>query len=132
MWRNVIPYAEGLCRCLAPDLIGMGERGKSLRYAYKCKDRADYLDAWFDALDLRDIILVVHDLCDLGVVKINQISDYLKGSRGPWLFAAVALLGEVHQNVSVARTVKFAPAYKILSSQFLANIINRNAKPPSY
>ena len=61
MWRNVIPYAESLCRCLAPDLIGMGQSGKSLRYAYKFKDQADYLDAWFDAMDLRDIILVVHD-----------------------------------------------------------------------
>jgi haloalkane dehalogenase len=61
MWRNVISYAEGLCRCLAPDLIGMGQSGKSLRYAYKFKDQADYLDAWFNALDLRDIILVAHD-----------------------------------------------------------------------
>ena len=32
MWRNVIPYAGGLCRCLAPDLIGMGQSDKSLRY----------------------------------------------------------------------------------------------------
>lgn len=61
MWRNVIPYAQGNNRCLAPDLIGMGQSGKSLRYAYKYLDHAKYLDAWFDELALENIILVVHD-----------------------------------------------------------------------
>jgi hypothetical protein len=27
--RNVIPHVEGGSRCLAPDLIGMGESGKA-------------------------------------------------------------------------------------------------------
>lgn len=39
----------------------MGQSGKSLRYAYQFTDHADYLDAWFDTLDLQDIILVVDD-----------------------------------------------------------------------
>lgn len=25
LWRNVIPHLEGLGRCIAPDLIGMGD-----------------------------------------------------------------------------------------------------------
>jgi haloalkane dehalogenase len=25
LWRNVIPHLESLGRCIAPDLIGMGE-----------------------------------------------------------------------------------------------------------
>jgi pimeloyl-ACP methyl ester carboxylesterase len=29
LWRNVIPYVSGLGRCLAPDLVGMGQSGKS-------------------------------------------------------------------------------------------------------
>src|SRR5713101_5465994 len=29
LWRNIIPHLEGLGRCLAPDLIGMGQSGKS-------------------------------------------------------------------------------------------------------
>jgi haloalkane dehalogenase len=61
IWRNVLPYAEKLGRCLAPDLIGMGQSGKSPRYAYKFLDQAAYLDAWFEALDLHDIIFVIHD-----------------------------------------------------------------------
>jgi len=28
LWRNVIPHVSGQTRCLAPDLIGMGESGK--------------------------------------------------------------------------------------------------------
>src|SRR5260370_38291246 len=28
LWRNIIPYLEGLGRCIAPDLIGMGDSRK--------------------------------------------------------------------------------------------------------
>ena len=27
LWRNIIPHTEGIARCLAPDLIGMGQSG---------------------------------------------------------------------------------------------------------
>ncbi len=62
LWRNVIPAVDGLGRCLAPDLIGMGDSGKSGDGSYRFVDHARYLDAWFDAMDLGDrIVLVVHD-----------------------------------------------------------------------
>ena len=28
LWRNIIPLVAGKARCIAPDLIGMGESGK--------------------------------------------------------------------------------------------------------
>ena len=28
LWRNVMPHLEGLGRCIAPDLIGMGDSEK--------------------------------------------------------------------------------------------------------
>ncbi len=28
LWRNIIPHVEHLGRCIAPDLIGMGDSGK--------------------------------------------------------------------------------------------------------
>ncbi|WP_336215333.1 haloalkane dehalogenase [Nonomuraea sp. LPB2021202275-12-8] len=59
LWRNVIP-AVGRGRRLAPDLIGMGESGKP-DIAYTFADQARYLDAWFDALELDDVVLVGHD-----------------------------------------------------------------------
>jgi haloalkane dehalogenase len=61
LWRNVIPHVEGGARCLAPDLIGMGRSGKAPAGSYRFVDHARYLDAWFDALALRDVTLVVHD-----------------------------------------------------------------------
>ncbi len=62
LWRNVLPEVEGGARCLAPDLIGMGESGDAPGGAYRFVDHAKYLDAWFDALDLsQDVVLVGHD-----------------------------------------------------------------------
>jgi len=61
LWRHVIPHVEGLARCLAPDLIGMGASGKAPGGRYRFIDHARYLDAWFDALGLEDVVLVGHD-----------------------------------------------------------------------
>jgi haloalkane dehalogenase len=62
LWRNVIPHVEGRGRCLAPDLIGMGDSGKNPTGSYRLVDHARYLDAWFEALGLnKNVTLVVHD-----------------------------------------------------------------------
>jgi haloalkane dehalogenase len=62
LWRNVIPPVARRHRCLAPDLIGMGESGKNPTGSYRFHDHARYLDAWFEALGLNQrVALVVHD-----------------------------------------------------------------------
>jgi haloalkane dehalogenase len=61
LWRNVIPELDGVGRCLAPDLIGMGRSGKAAGGRYRLTDHARYLDAWLESLDLRRVTLVVHD-----------------------------------------------------------------------
>ena len=62
LWRNVMPHVAGAHRCLAPDLVGMGESGKAPAGSYRFADHARYLDAWFDALGLTSgVTLVVHD-----------------------------------------------------------------------
>ena len=62
LWRHIIPEVEGAARCLAPDLVGMGQSGKAPSGSYRFLDHARYLDAWFDAMGLtRDVTLVVHD-----------------------------------------------------------------------
>ena len=61
LWRNIIPHLTGMGRCLAPDLIGMGRSGKAPNGSYRFVDHVRYLDAWFDALGVRDATLVVHD-----------------------------------------------------------------------
>jgi hypothetical protein len=52
LWRNIIPYVSEYGRCLAPDLVGMGQSGKSPGNTYRFVDHARYLDAWFDALNI--------------------------------------------------------------------------------
>ncbi len=62
LWRNIIPHVASLGRCLAPDLPGMGASGPMPGGGYRFADHARYLDAWFEALDLQDkVILVLHD-----------------------------------------------------------------------
>lgn len=62
LWRNVIPHLAELGRCLAPDLVGMGESGRTPDGSYRFVDHARYLDGWFDALGLkRNVTLVIHD-----------------------------------------------------------------------
>jgi haloalkane dehalogenase len=60
LWRHILPVTGASGRCLAPDLIGMGESGKP-DIAYSFDDHARYLDAWFDALALDRVVLVGHD-----------------------------------------------------------------------
>ena len=62
LWRNIIPYVGDVGRCLAPDLVGMGQSGKSAEGAYRFADHVKYIDAWFEALDLTsEVTLVLHD-----------------------------------------------------------------------
>src|SRR5215467_709777 len=80
LWRNVIPHVERVARCLAPDLIGMGESGKAAGGSYRFIDHARYLDAWFEALGLtRGAILVVHDWGSaLGFHRAAQHPEQIK------------------------------------------------------
>ena len=65
LWRDVLPELDGLGRCLAPDLIGMGDSAKLAdddqgRYTFAC--HREFLDAFLDAVGVRqDVTLVVHD-----------------------------------------------------------------------
>ncbi|MFV2001294.1 MAG: haloalkane dehalogenase [Acidimicrobiia bacterium] len=65
LWRNVIPHLSGSYRCIAPDLIGMGESEKlphSGPESYRFVEHREFLDALLDSLDLGDrVTLVIHD-----------------------------------------------------------------------
>lgn len=62
LWRNIIPWLSKHRRCLAPDLAGMGQSGKSPDKRYQFTDHVAYLDAWFEAVGLKkNIVLVLHD-----------------------------------------------------------------------
>jgi len=65
LWREIIPYAQNFGRCIAPDLIGMGDSEKILQSgsdSYTFVENRRYLDAFLDQLGVRDrVTFVVHD-----------------------------------------------------------------------
>lgn len=62
LWRNVIPHVAPFARCLAPDLVGMGDSEQAPAGSYRFADHAHYLDAWFERMGLnRNVTLVCHD-----------------------------------------------------------------------
>jgi pimeloyl-ACP methyl ester carboxylesterase len=65
LWRNIIPHVQELGRCIAPDLIGMGDSEKlsdSGPGSYTFVEHRRYLDALLEMLGVyRRVTLVVHD-----------------------------------------------------------------------
>ncbi|MEZ2440259.1 haloalkane dehalogenase [Chitinophaga sp. RCC_12] len=63
IWRNIIPYVEGLGRCIAPDLMGMGDSDKfSDSASYTLAQNQQYVDALLDILNVRkNVVFVGHD-----------------------------------------------------------------------
>jgi haloalkane dehalogenase len=60
LWRNVIPHIAPRMRCIAPDLIGFGDSDKP-NILYRVEDHARYLQAFIEALQLNDVVLILHD-----------------------------------------------------------------------
>ncbi|MBI09034.1 MAG: haloalkane dehalogenase [Rhodospirillaceae bacterium] len=65
LWRNIMPHLADRARCIAPDLIGMGDSDKlpnSGPDRYTFVEHRDYLDGFFATMGLTDkVTLVVHD-----------------------------------------------------------------------
>ncbi len=65
LWRNVIPHLEDQGRCIAVDLIGMGDSDKlddTGPASYSYKEHREYLFAAWEALNVTDrVTLVIHD-----------------------------------------------------------------------
>jgi len=84
LWRKIIPRCTGLGRCLAPDLIGMGDSDKlptSGPGSYTLGEHRRYLDAWFEKLGLtKNVTLIVHDWGSvLGFDWARRHPDAVKG-----------------------------------------------------
>jgi haloalkane dehalogenase len=99
LWRNVLPHLEALGRCIAPDLIGMGDSDKlsdSGPGSYRFVEHRRYLDALLEALDVRErVTLVVHDWGSaLGFDWANRHRNAVKGIA--FMEAIVAPQGSDH------------------------------------
>ncbi len=60
LWRNIIPHVSALGRAIAPDLIGMGKSEK-IDSDYRFFDHYEYVQAFIEKMDLKNITLVIHD-----------------------------------------------------------------------
>ncbi|OLS29014.1 MAG: Haloalkane dehalogenase [Candidatus Heimdallarchaeota archaeon LC_2] len=78
LWRNIIPYLSNSARCIAPDLIGMGQSDKpDIDYGFH--DSYEYLDGFISELGLENITLVIHDWgSGLGFHYANMHRDNIK------------------------------------------------------
>ena len=84
LWRNVIPHLESSGRCIAPDLIGMGDSDKleeSGPKSYRFVEHRAYLDALLEKLGVTDrVTFVIHDWgSSLGFDWARRHPDRIKG-----------------------------------------------------
>jgi haloalkane dehalogenase len=85
LWRNVMPEVAGLGRCVAPDLIGMGDSEKleqAGRDTYRFATHRQFLWGFIDAVIGRGspIVLIVHDWGSaLGFDWANRHRDRVAG-----------------------------------------------------
>jgi haloalkane dehalogenase len=84
LWRNVLPHLQSLGRCIAPDLIGMGDSDKlsnSGPDSYRFVEHRRYLDALLETLDVRErVTFVIHDWGSaLGFDWANRHRESVKG-----------------------------------------------------
>ena len=84
LWRNIIPHLSDVGRCIAPDLVGMGDSEPLADPgpdSYTFVEHRSYLDGLLDHLDLGDnVTLVIHDWgSGLGFDWANRNRDRVKG-----------------------------------------------------
>ena len=81
LWRNIITHLRSDARCIAPDLMGMGDSGNSPNSSYRFVDHSSVLDSWFDAVGLTSkVTLVVHDWGSaLGFHWAKRNPEHVKG-----------------------------------------------------
>ena len=84
LWRNIMPHLAEQGRCIAVDLIGMGDSDKLDNPgpdSYRFVEHRDYLFAAWEALGVKDnVTLVIHDWGSaLGFDWARQHPDVVKG-----------------------------------------------------
>ena len=84
LWRGIIPHLTGLGRCIAPDLIGMGDSDKleaSGPDRYRFVEHRRYLDAFLEQVGVNNkVTFVVHDWGSaLGFDWANRNRHAVKG-----------------------------------------------------
>ncbi|OGU35722.1 MAG: hypothetical protein A2068_06860 [Ignavibacteria bacterium GWB2_35_6b] len=104
LWRNIIPYLEKYGRCIAPDLMGMGESDKldeTITGRYTYKSHYMYLKSLLSELQVeKNVVLIVHDWG--GVLGINWARENKTKILG------IALMETFLEPLETGKTPSFA------------------------
>jgi len=84
LWRNIMPHLKDMGRCIAVDLIGMGDSEKlenSNANSYLYEEQRDYLFGVWSKLGIKDnVTMILHDWGSvLGFDWAYQNPDSMKG-----------------------------------------------------
>ena len=84
LWRNVMPHLKDQGRCIAPDLIGMGDSDKlepSGPERYTFREHRRFLDSFLETMGVeKNVTLVIHDWGSaLGFDWANRNRTKVKG-----------------------------------------------------
>lgn len=79
-YRRLIHALSPAYRCLAIDHLGCGLSERPKNFDYRLRSHVDNLVAWIDALELRDIVLVVHDWG--GAIGLSAALERIDRLRG--------------------------------------------------
>ncbi|MGJ8689758.1 MAG: haloalkane dehalogenase [Gammaproteobacteria bacterium] len=84
LWRNIIPHVQHLGRCIAPDLIGMGDSDalpNSADGVYKFSTHLDYVFEMLDAIGVSErVTLVIHDWgSGIGLSYAQKFPERIRG-----------------------------------------------------
>jgi haloalkane dehalogenase len=85
IWRNIIPHLATLGRCIAPDLIGMGQSDKP-NIQYSIFDHIRYINTFIESLGLKNITLIMHGWGS--IIGLNYAMNHEKNCKGLVLYEA--------------------------------------------
>lgn len=103
LWRNIIPQLSDKARCIAVDLIGFGKSGKP-DIEYTIQDHIQYIEAFIDKLQLKNITLVLH--------AWGSVIGFDIAMRHPEKFKAIAFL-ESHIRPPTTRDMISLPVQEL-------------------
>ena len=82
LWRNVLPHLKPRGRCIAPDLIGMGDSDKlrdSGPGSYRFVEHRRYLDALLETLGITErVTFVLHDWGSVGLAFAQRMPERIE------------------------------------------------------
>lgn len=84
LWRNIIPHVQHLGRCIAPDLIGMGDSDplpNSGAGTYKLSVHRDYIFDLLEKIGVTErVTLVIHDWgSSIGLSYAQHYTERVRG-----------------------------------------------------